>query len=230
MTYRSAAFKEYFAKVGAAPNTLNTYNSFIIRIDRALGGLDEAIRSKGPDELMQWSRTTSEPPFDTSPSHARSVLKRYLQFHIAAQGPEEETVNELVQQDEPLQTSGTIFQLEREMQSAVRKQLERLESGLTEADGGSEYTVSTGRIDVLAKGRNGKHVIIEMKAGACPAGTLEQALGYAQALSEELSITDSVRVIVVAADFSDRLRAAAKRIPEVELRKYEFSLQFKEVV
>lgn len=35
-----------------------------------------------------------------------------------------------------------------------------------------EWAAGTGRIDVLAKDRNGHHDVIELKAGACPPGAL----------------------------------------------------------
>jgi RecB family endonuclease NucS len=119
---------------------------------------------------------------------------------------------------------GTIFKLEREMQAAVRKQLSMLESGLSEADGGQEVAVATGRIDILARDQDGKLVVIELKAGACPPGALEQTLGYAEALAEERG--EPVRAYLVAAEFSDRIRAAAKRVSDLQLRTYEFSLRF----
>ena len=230
VSFRSAEFKSFFVNEGGAKETsANYYASYLKRIDEALGGLDEAIAAKGSDKLMEWAAGTSQPPFDTKPSNPRSVLKKYLQFHINAQAPDGEIERELAANEEPPPAPGTVFQLEKEMQRAVRRQLDRLEPGLIAADGGVEYIVATGRIDVLAKDKNGNHVVIELKAGACPSGALEQALGYAQSLSDDRKDIALVRVMLIAAEFSDRMRAAAKRIPNCELKQYEFSLQFKEV-
>lgn len=224
--YRSAEFKDYFLnKVGAAPNTYSTYNSYLSRIDRALGGLDEKIKADGTDTIMNWAKSTDAPPFDVYPSHARSVLKRYLQFLLEAETPsDEDGPEDEIALQEP---SGLAFRLEKEMHAAVRKQLANLESGLAAADGGTEVTVATGKIDILARDAKGKLTVIELKAGSCPPGAMEQALGYAQALSEERD--EPVRVMLIASEFSDRVRAASKRVPDLELITYEFSLKFNPV-
>jgi hypothetical protein len=225
--YQLAAFKDYFLnKVGAAPNTFNTYNSFLSRIDKAVGGLDEKIAKEGTDSTLAWSRSAKEPPFDVYPSHARSVLKRYIGFLIESQSPDDDEVIE--NETAPLEPTGLAFKLEKEMQAAVRKQLSNLEQGLAEADGGSELSVSTGSIDILAKDKIGNYVVIELKAGRCPPGAMEQALGYAQSVSEEKNVED-VRVLLIASDFTDRVRAAAKRTIGLKLLTYEFSLRFNQI-
>lgn len=223
--YRVAEFRTYFLEtVGAKRSSYNTYNSYLSRIDTAIGGLDESIERDGIEAVIRWGREAKTGPFLTYPSHARSVLKRYLQFIVDAETPDEEDVEtEDVLADE-VEPEGAIFKLEREMQAAVRKQLSALEPGLTEADGGLEVAVATGRIDILAKDINGKLVVIELKAGNCPPGALEQALGYAEALAEERA--EEVRAYLIAANFSDRIRAAAKRVKGLQLRTYEFSLRF----
>lgn len=227
--YRQAQFREYFVgKIGAAPNTFNTYNSYLNRIDKFCGGLDEKIAAEGIDAALSWSRAQSEGPFETYPAHARSVVKRYLQFVVEAQSPgDEEEETEIAEAVASLVTTGASFQVEKEMQAAVRKQLAALETGLTIADGGSEMTVATGRIDIVARDAGGRLVAIELKAGACPSGALEQVLGYAQALEDEAG--EPVRAILIAASFPDRIRAAAKRAKGVELKTYEFTLQFGDV-
>lgn len=198
------------------------------RIDREIGGLDEAISRDGIDSVLKWGQSATGGPFETYPSHAKSVLKRYIQFILDAgtSGETDLDEDEDVAQ-EAVEALGTVFKLEKEMQSAVRKQLNALEPGLREADGGSELTVATGRIDILAEDAKGQLVVIELKAGDCPSGALEQALGYAEALSEERS--KPVRAFLIAASFSDRIRAAAKRVRDLELRTYEFSLRFDDI-
>lgn len=224
--YRQSEFKAYFiGKIGAAPNTYNTYNSYLNRIDKFVGGLDEKIAADGIDAVLAWSKTQSQGPFETYPSHARSVVKRYLQFVVEAQSPDDvDDEAEIAEEAASLVPTGVSFQVEKEMQAAVRKQLVALEQGLVVADNGSEMTVATGRIDIVARDAQGKLVAIELKAGACPSGALEQVLGYAQALEDESG--EPVRAILIAASFPDRIRAAAKRATGVELKTYEFTLQF----
>jgi hypothetical protein len=224
VTYRADEFRTYFRDVvGAAPNTQNTYNSFLKRIDVAIGGLDEAIGERGVEAVSSWAKQSSEPPFDTYGSHARSVLKRYLNFLIGLDGPSDPIVVEDIVES-AVELSGSYFQLEREMHTAVRSQLEQIEAGLREVESGSEVTTATGRLDILARDASGILVAIELKAGVCPAGALEQVLGYAQSISDERA--ERVRAILIASDFSDRTRAAAKRATDVTLFKYRFELRF----
>ncbi|MBE7185513.1 MAG: DUF91 domain-containing protein [Methylobacterium mesophilicum] len=225
MTYRVEEFREYFRfKVGAAQSTHHTYNSYLNRIDQALGGLDEALVARGSDAVWEWGRNTTEPPFDTYPSNARSSLKRYLTFLIEKDAPPEP--DEFTELAEVPELAGSFFKLEREMQAAVRQQLGQIEAGLVAADNGSELATATGRVDIVARDANNILVAIELKAGECPPGALEQVLGYAQALSEERG--ERVRAILVASSFSDRMRAAAKRAADTQLFSYEFSLKFGE--
>ena len=223
--YRVSEFKEYFiGSVGAAPNTYNTYNSYLQRIDRAIGGLDETIAKNGTDAILSWGRSYTEAPFDVYPSQARSVLKRYVQFLIDVANPTEDLAEAEAQ---PLEPTGLAFRLEKEMQTGVRKQLFNIEPGLVEADDGVEVTTATGRVDILAKDLSGGLVVIELKAGICPSGAIEQALGYAQSIEEERG--GKVRALLIASEFPDRMRAAAKRIPNLQLVTYEFALKFKQV-
>jgi len=57
---------------------------------------------------------------------------------------------------------------------------------------------------------------------------MEQALGYAEDVARQRGKT--VRVFLIASDFSDRIRAAARRVRGLELRTYSFSLTFAPVV
>ena len=224
--YRRDEFRTYFVDVvGATSNTANTYVSNLNRIDKALGGLDDAISAKGAKALMDWTFQTKDAPFDTYPSNARSALKRYIHFTMG--GGEFESVGLAEDIDPEPIASSSIFKLEKEMQNAVRGQLDKIEAGLTAEDGGSEYSTSTGSIDIMARDKNGNLVVIELKAGACPSGALEQALGYAQSLSDEKD--ENVRAILIAASFSDRIRAAAKRIHDLNLYEYKFDMAFSEL-
>lgn len=112
-----------------------------------------------------------------------------------------------------------ILHYERELKRLVRAQLERVEAGLVEVDGGQEREVPTGRIDITARDANGHYVVIELKAGPCPAGALEQVLGYSADIEAETGTP--CRAVLVASQFSDRLRAAAKRANECYLVTYQ---------
>lgn len=221
MTYRAEQFKEYLRPT-RKPSTLNVYLSYIGRIDRLIEGLDEGIARDGVEKTLAWAAGETRAPFDNFPSQAKSVLNSYVQFHVAEQSPDASAEGDLAADvDEP---TGSAFMIEREMQAAVRKQLSRIEAGLVEDDGGKELGVATGYIDIVARDSNGKLVVIELKAGKCPSGAMEQALGYAQALADEKN--EEVRVFLIASDFPDRIMAASKRTIGLKLLKYEFSLSF----
>ncbi|MEK6636968.1 MAG: endonuclease NucS domain-containing protein [Pseudomonadota bacterium] len=115
-----------------------------------------------------------------------------------------------------------LFRYECELQEAVRRQLGQVEAGLVEADGGQERIVATGKIDVLARDLAGHFVVIELKAGPCPHGALEQVLAYSNDLEAETGTP--CRAILVAAQFSERIRAAAKRARDISLVTYELRL------
>lgn len=112
-----------------------------------------------------------------------------------------------------------IFSYEKELKSVLRRQLTRVEPGLVEADGGHERSVATGKIDITARDTNGHFVVIELKAGPCPHGALEQVLAYTSDLEEETGTP--CRAVLVASQFSERLQSAARRARDVSLITYE---------
>jgi RecB family endonuclease NucS len=115
-----------------------------------------------------------------------------------------------------------LFRYERELQQAIRRQLALVEPGLVEADGGHERSVATGKIDIVARDQAGHFVVIELKAGLCPQGALEQVLAYTSDLEAETGTP--CRAVLVASQFSERIKAAAKRAQGVSLVTYELQL------
>jgi hypothetical protein len=61
--------------------------------------------------------------------------------------------------------------------------------------------------------------VIELKVGPCPNGALEQVMAYSTDLETETGMP--CRAVLVASQFSDRLRAAAKRARDVYLVTYQ---------
>lgn len=215
-------FRAAFLAGGASPNSANTYNSFLNRIDEALGGLDDAIAARGSEGVLQWAKQTDSEPFATYRSHSLSVLRRYLQYRLAKGESEDEVAIEEAE-FEPLTTDAN-FKIEKEMQAQVRLQIGQIEAGLIVVDDGLETVVATGKIDILARDANGVLLVIELKAGKCPAGAIEQVLAYAHSLCLERQ--EKVRAMLIAGSFSDRQRAAAKRAVDLELKTYAYSLSF----
>ena len=229
MVWQRESFRDYFIDVlGGKASSFNTYSSYLNRIDAEIGGLDERLSSDGVQPVRDWALHCSTGPFETYQTQARSILNSYLGFieaggEAAALGP---TTDVDGSEDDP-QESQALFKLEKEMQQAVRADISSLEAGLEIVDGGSEKAVSTGKIDILAKDQGGTFVAIELKAGACPPGAIEQVLGYAQALADEAG--HDVRAILIASSFSDRQRAAAKRTVGLKLKVYGIQMSYKDI-
>lgn len=97
---------------------------------------------------------------------------------------------------------------EDEITEYLKESLNDLEEGLTLKK--TEYEVSVGNIDILAEDKSGLPVIIEVKVKADDS-VVGQILGYIQAYEEECG-TSQVRGIIVAQEFAERCKKAAKRV------------------
>jgi RecB family endonuclease NucS len=104
---------------------------------------------------------------------------------------------------------------EKELKALMRAQLDKIETGLVAIDGGKERAVETGRIDITARDVMGRYVVIELKAGPCPTGAIEQVMGYTQDLEQETG--QPCRAVIVASEFSPRQRSAVKRVRDIHL-------------
>jgi hypothetical protein len=129
--------------------------------------------------------------------------------------------------DEVLDSIETTFGLERDLQLALRANIEQLQDGLSITDGGKEKSVPSGRIDILASDKQKSRVVIELKAGTADRDAIGQIMSYIGDLQAENG--EAVRGILVAGDFTARAVAASKAVPNVELRKYAFKFAFQKV-
>lgn len=117
------------------------------------------------------------------------------------------------------------FSLEKDLQAALRSNINSLETGLTIIDGGKERNTLAGRIDITAKDNNNKTVIIELKAVEAKPEVIAQALAYMQAVSTEDNT--EVRGIIIASGFSERVKLAARQIDNLKLLEYSFQFNYK---
>lgn len=120
----------------------------------------------------------------------------------------------------------TAFGLERDLQMALRRSIEQLETGLTIIDGDREQTVASGRIDITARDREGVVVVIELKVGAADRDAIGQLLAYMGDLMDDGA---SVRGILVAREFAPRAVSAARAVPNLRLVRYGFQFTFEAV-
>jgi RecB family endonuclease NucS len=126
-----------------------------------------------------------------------------------------------------VEESETTFRLERDLQLALRSNIQQLESGLTIIDDGKERTTDAGRIDITASDGAGSTVVIELKAGTAAPEALTQLLAYMGAIGKQEQ--KSVRGMLVAGDFHPRVIFAAKAVSAVQLRKYRYKFTFEVV-
>lgn len=224
--YRAAQFAAFFLGQGNKPSSLNNYQVVLRKADLVIGGLEEKLTTEGPEAVLRWAQTTNAEPLKPYLKDLPSITRKYVEF-FQVSGTAEPSLEPGAgfPAENPAEPGSVGFRIEREMHSAVRHQLDALEPGLREADGGVEISVPTGRIDILAEDQQGRLVVIELKVGSCPPGALEQAQGYADAI--ETREGRPVRAIVIAESFPDRVRSAARRMRDLELRSYELQLRFK---
>lgn len=94
---------------------------------------------------------------------------------------------------------------------------------------GRQYTVESGRIDILAQDKEDNFVVIELKAETATDPVLTQILAYMADVSREIANGKKVRGIIVAYGFADRLVSAASLLPNLRLVKYKVKFEFEEV-
>ncbi len=87
-----------------------------------------------------------------------------------------------------------------------------------------------GRIDLLAQDKDGKVVVIELKAGKARDNALGQLLGYMGCISvSEKFNGKEVRSILIASHFEQRVIYAARGLSNVKLVKYQLLFDLQEI-
>jgi predicted Mrr-cat superfamily restriction endonuclease len=120
----------------------------------------------------------------------------------------------------------TILEVENEdeIKNYILSNPSDLEEGLSELK--PEHQTSVGNVDFLGKDKNGISVVIEVKVNASDS-VIGQLLGYMQAYKEE-SRDENLRGIIVAENFTERCKRAAKA-SGLRLYKCEKRLVFSEI-
>ena len=160
----------------------------------------------------------------------RNAVERYCRFR--REGVDEETQTDTLgleaegsgESGKP----GQLVGLERDLQAALRRDIEQLEPGLEIIDDGAERSVSSGFIDISARDEDGMIVVIELKTGTARQAAVAQILSYmGDVVDEEPDFR--VRGILVAGDFDKKARAAARVVPTLSLRSYRMNFEFRAV-
>ncbi|TWD55690.1 uncharacterized protein DUF91 [Agrobacterium vitis] len=172
------------------------------------------------------SRLKIEGDLRNNLSSYKSAAQKYARFRqdVEIESARVEISTPIAVREQGAIENDRTFSMERDLQSALRREIEQLESGLVIVDQGTEKTVPSGRIDVLAKDKSGSWVVIELKAVKAPRDAVAQLLAYMGDILDETG--GPVRGILVAPEFDAKAVAAAKVVPSLLLKTYRFSFTF----
>ena len=142
----------------------------------------------------------------------------------------EETLNEHTQKETQSEPSEISISLERDLEAFIFEEIDSVEYGLKPYKGekGRQYTVESGRIDILATDKDDNFVVIELKADKGGDAVLTQTLAYMVDI-EEIAEHRKVRGIIIARDFSSKLVSAISRVQDIELMKYKVKFDFEKM-
>lgn len=161
----------------------------------------------------------------------RGAVERYCKFRRETQNEEDASEFRTAKgglTGEPADDRGQLIGLERDLQFALRRGIEELEPGLEIIDDGAERSVGSGFIDITARDARGAIVVIELKTGTARQGAVAQVLSYMGDIAGE-EPHETVRGLLVAGDFDNKARSAARMVPNLSLRSYRIVFDFKDI-
>lgn len=124
---------------------------------------------------------------------------------------------------------GITMSLEKDLETFIIENLEHIEKGLKLYPTGQQYTVSTGRIDLLCVDANDNFVVIELKTGTVDLNVIGKILSYMAAVQKELAKNKSVRGIIVGGDFGSKVKMTVSTLPQLKLMSYHVYFKFEDV-
>ena len=240
-----STYKLWLDRQGYAAGTIHTQLYRAARVEECYGDLDEHYDQDRLQSVIDALKYTSEDerrnapnpskiPFDGNARNNlasyRNAVERYCRFRHETQDGDA-GANTLAPNDEaasdPADDRGQLVGLERDLQAALRRAIDQLESGLEIVDNGAERSVASGFIDITARDVQDAIVVIELKSGTARQGAVAQVLSYMGDIADEES-GRAVRGILVAADFDKKARSAARMVPYLTLRSYRVSFEFED--
>jgi hypothetical protein len=239
------AYRAHLRERDLAAGTIETNISALRRIERDQNiNLDEEFAKQQLNSLIERFSYSANDEREGRPNPTniaiepsrlrvsvpwyRSVLRKYQAFLLRGDTPQEGLpLIDDVAEPELEEAEGRVFKLEQDLQNALRANIAQLEAGLTIEDGGKEYKVHAGFIDILAKDKSDGWVVIELKAGDAKPESIAQILSYMSCVAEEKN--GQARGILIASDFVPRVRLAARAVPTLALQRYRFNFSFEKV-
>ncbi len=234
-------YKAALQEAGYQDNTIASQLHRVSKVEQSYGNLDEIIASGGYEALLAELNysTADERLAKPNPSKIqfdgnirnnlqsyKNAVVRYFQF-VQSQGlGRASSMSETIVPPAASEAADKQrLSLERDMQASLRFNIRALEADLTIVDDGMERGVLSGFIDILCRDSQNRLVVVELKAGKADARVVAQTLGYMGDLLEEEDRSE-VRGIIVAHEFDQRTRSAAKAVPSLSLFRYSISFQF----
>lgn len=114
---------------------------------------------------------------------------------------------------------------EEDLEDYIVKNLNSIEDGLIYID--RQFAVEDGKIDILAKDKQGNYVVIELKV-SINKEVIWQSIYYRQQI-KRIKKVDNVRMIVLAPNYPNSILDVFKEIPDVELFEYDLTLEYDKI-
>jgi len=239
-----AGYRGWLEEQKYAANTITAQMHRACRVEEYHGNLDEHYSTDRLASLIDSLRYSTDDERHNRPNPSkipfegdirknlasyRDAVQRYRKFRDAS-GDAVDVVETEERRADPAASSvaeevGQRIGLERDMQAALRIEIEQLEQGLTIIDDGAERSVDSGFIDITARDISGMAVVIELKAGPAGQRAVAQILSYMGDVAAEEE-SGKVRGILVASSFDAKAKAATRMVPSLILRKYSVRFLF----
>jgi hypothetical protein len=191
--------------------TSSLRRGYVVDLFERHGVLSDFVSERWPEGNTPGGRT--------SLARYRRLKAEYEDFLAGRDGEGAEEEGEVEDQ---------LFALEAHLLDFVAKNLEVVEADLALHENGCEFPVDggKGRIDILARGKDNRFVVMEFKLSHGRNKALGQLLYYMGWVDEHLG-DGPCRGVIIASEIGDDLRTAVLRVPGVSLFRYhmKFALE-----
>lgn len=193
-----------------------------------VGGISESAKKyasmwTNKEESRSWAKSW----LDTGRRASLDVKGQRVVFKLDSSLEPSELAADVVDESTPQELTEYVessLSLERDLEDQIVSHLDVLEPGLTLVS--RQETSEVGRLDLLARDREGRTVIIELKAGEAKDSSIGQIARYMGWYGEKEG--KPPRAMLVASGFSEPVCWAAKAIPGLKLVTYRVQFAFEE--